>query len=141
MNKEDMIILAMNSIYGPLDQQYEWKNIRVDVPPIEGSSSTEISSIDTIKRFGMGDKVAVINVEESAEIYMKHKDDESFKAAIKGRLCDMFAKECMKKTSFSQIKTAPRLGSGYEDHMVRIIGRCVVLSLDEFASILKRTNR
>lgn len=100
-----------------------------------------IKPLEILKKYHMMDKVAVVNVEQSAETFIRHKSDETYKQYIKDEMTHKLAKECMKKATFLHIKTPPRPGSSTYDDQVRIIGRCIILSIDEFAGILMRIKR
>ena len=112
----------------PLHKHQENINSMIGVKPLE-----------ILKQYNLVDKVVIVSLESSSEMHIHYKDDEGYKQSLKNQLTHLLAEECMKKTTFTQIKTPAK--SDIWDDRVRIIGRCVVLSIDEFASILLRNCR
>jgi len=96
-----------------------------------------IKPLDILKKYNVMDRVAIVTIEQSAEMYLLHKDEEGYKQAIRSKIVDTFAIEAMKKSTFTCIKVPPRHGSGTFDDQIRVIGRCVILSIDDFARILQ----
>lgn len=98
--------------------------------------------LEILKQYNVLDKVVEVNLEQALEMYVTSKDDETYKQLIKENLSRYLADVCMKKATFTQIKTDGNRewngNSFYDSDKVRIIGRCVILSIDEFAEILMR---
>jgi len=98
-----------------------------------------IKPLEILKKYNVLDKVVTVTLEQSAEMHILHKDDESYKQSLKAEITHKFASECFKKATFTQIKTQSAPGAIPWDDQVRIIGRCVVMSIDDFAQLLTRT--
>lgn len=76
------------------------------------------------------DKVLHCKLAISQDQYLLSYSDESFRHYIRKSLADDITNVVMKKATFTQIKTP--------EGDVDVIGRCVVLSLEEFVDIISR---
>jgi hypothetical protein len=90
-------------------------------------------SLEILKKNGVADKISTVTIEQSAEM---HNDNAAYKQSIKTKMTHDFAEKCMEKSTFTQLKYPARLGSGTSNDQVRVIGRCVVMSIDEFAQLV-----
>ena len=76
------------------------------------------------------DKVLHCKLVINQNQYIQSHDDSEFRHYIRKSLADDIANVVMKKATFTQIKTP--------EGDVDVIGRCVVLSLEEFVDIISR---